>query len=174
MMASKARVACLAAMLWAVSIGLCGCTAHLVSDYDPVTDRSVSDLYRSIDALLTRMEELSIEPLSPNDAHASCNPDEFADDYREIGSQLRLLIVRNAARPDNSLTNDQLLLLSKNIDAVRQLQRVRYERAKGNSEDRSGGCLPAEEIGPIRRSLDQAVTAILKLELAKRDFRTKE
>jgi hypothetical protein len=159
-------------VLAVVCVATASCTVHLVSDYDPVTDNQLSDVYQATDALLTHMELLASDPTTLRPA---CDPDQFAGDYQQIVSRLRLLSVRNAARDHNSITNDQLALLTNNIDTLRKLQRVRYDQTRGNSAGTaSNGCLLADELVPIRRTLDQTVTAIMKLELAKRDFRKGE
>lgn len=159
--------------MFAACVTTTGCTVHLVSDYDPVTDNQLSEVYESTDALLTHLELLASEP---NTLRPACDPDQFAGDYQEIVSRLRLLSVRNAARDHNSITNEQLGLLTDNIDTLRKLQRLRYDQTHGDSARAAtaNGCLPADELVPVRRTLDQTVTAILKLELAKRDFRKGE
>jgi len=168
----KKPSAVLFAVLAVACIATAGCTVRLVSDYDPVTDSQLSDVYHATDALLTRMELLASEPTT---ARTACSPDQFAGDYQQIVSRLRLLGVRNAARDHNSITNEQLALLTNNIETLRKLQRVRYNQTQADTAGAANnGCLLTDELVPVRRTLDQTVTAMMKLELAKRDFRKGE
>ena len=137
--------------LIALLLGLAhGCAeVRLISDYDEVTDRSVTALQRDLETLLTTLER---NPQPPACLHVT-----HADTYAAMEVDLNLLLARNAGRPDNSLTERQLVMLRDSIDTLEELH-----RSSGDA------CLSNFSIAPLRSAFNSSFTAILKLEFAKK------
>lgn len=164
------------ASLVVVGILAAGCQVMWVSDYDATTDRGVTALQRAIDAHLSRLERLAAEPPGLESLTEDCDPAKFAASYQDLQADLRVLILRNEARTKNELTVRQLQALQPSLDALREQQQERYaptdpERRITRPGDR---CLGAGQVAVNRQILEQHIRAILKLELAKRDFRREE
>lgn len=161
----------LAAILW-----LAGCQVSLISDYDPTTDKGVSDLQRGIERHLGLLETLAAEPPGLETLLEACKPEKFDDTYRQLQADLRTLIVRNEAREKNQRTVEQLRDLQKSLETLQQQQRERYEPTDPDRAVVKPGdhCLSRGQVDVNRRALEQHLRAILKLELAKRDFRKEE
>ncbi len=162
--------------LVAAGLLLAGCQIQFVSHYDATTDKGVTALQRAIGRHLTALDALAAEPAALESLTESCSPAKFAATYRKLQGDLHTLIVRNEAREKNDLTVRQLEGLRDSLDALQKLQQERYEptdpsRRIGQPGDRG---LSAGLVEAGRQSLDQHIRAILKLELAKRDFRKGE
>jgi hypothetical protein len=164
-------------VVWAVaSAWLCACRALFVSEYDPTTDRGVTALHQEIDAHLAWLEQLAAEPPELESLEQDCDPAVFAESQRDLNTRVRSLILRNEARARNERTVAQLRALQASLATLRQQQQERYAptdpgRTIAQPGDR---CLGTGQIEANRQILEQHVRAILKLELAKRDFRQEE
>jgi hypothetical protein len=165
-----------AVVLAAAAALLAGCPAYFVSEYDATTDRGVTALQGSIERHLGQLETLAREPPGLESLVEACKPDRFDDAYREMLSDLRSLIVRNEAREKNDLTVQQLKGLQESLATLQQLQRERYEPTDPERVITKPGdrCMGSGQIEATRQILEQHFRAILKLELAKRDFRKEE
>lgn len=130
--------------LLAVALPACA-PVRLVSDYDEVLDRSVTELHRRAGRFLAALERTAGTPEGRYACHA-----EFYDEAR---ADLRAIRARAEAVPRNELTAGQLRLVEDNLAALERLHRAG---------------LKAEEIEPLRRAFDAQFGAILKLELAKK------
>jgi len=129
-------------LLWCVS----GCThVTLISPYDEETDKSVTAIGKSIDALMTQLDS------DPVPAYTSVKPS-----YDTIRAEVATLRLRNDARPKNSLTVKQIDQLSAAFKDV--------------EDQHKSGTLNHAMVPVARSQLDDAVGAILKLEIAKREL----
>jgi hypothetical protein len=155
---------------------LAGCEIILVSAYDATTDRGVTEIQRALEQHLTKLEALAAEPPGLESLVEECDPAKFAGTYQALQTDVRALILRNEARERNTLTVDQLKLLRSNIGSLQALQQERYAPTDPARRIEKPGdrCLSAAPIEASRRILEQNLLAILKLELAKRDFRKEE
>lgn len=155
---------------------LCGCEVVFVSSYDATTDRGVTAIQRTLEQHLAKLETLAAEPPGLESLLEECDPAKSAGTYQELQTDVRALILRNEAREKNTLTVEQLKLLQTNVTHLQHLQQERYAPTDpGRRVEKPGDrCLSAGLIEASRRSLEQNLLAILKLELAKRDFRKEE
>ena len=155
---------------------LAGCQVQWISQYDEVTDRGITDIQRSIERHLGQLEALAAEPPGLDALTEQCRPERFTTFHEELDSGLRVLILRNEAREQNALTVEQLKLLQSSLGMLREQQRERYTPTDAGREIRQPGdrCLSAGQVQLNRRIIEQNIRAILKLELAKRDFRKEE
>lgn len=135
-----------------LSFGTLGCTIRLVSEYDEATDKAVTALQRSVTSLLLDIDRSLSRP-------EESSYERFADRYASLRVDLSALRLRVDALPDNSITQQQVLLLSKNIDNLEELHRLGF--AEGRESMRT-------VIRIVQKDFDTALGAILKLELAKR------
>ena len=159
-----------------VALLLAGCQVHFISAYDFATDQGVTGLQRSVENHLAQLDELAVEPPGLESLVEDCKPEKFDDTYRELKSGLQVLVIRNEARAKNDLTVQQLKLLGESFDTLRKQQIERYtptdpERRIEKPGDR---CMSTAQIALNRDILQQHIRAILKLELAKREFRSEE
>jgi hypothetical protein len=136
---------CLFALLALVS-----CSVKLMSSYDETTDRSLSDLQKSVDGFLVT---LARSPQPPG-----CSYQHHQQFYIDTAVAVSSLEVRNRARANNEITTQQLTLLDSSLQTLEQLH-----RGKGDNK-----CLSPEEIEPLRRNFDSSFTALLKLEFEKK------
>lgn len=167
------RLACMLALTCAL---FAACQVQFISTYDETTDRGVTEVQRSLESHLGRLEDLALEPPGLESLVEDCKPDRFDDTYRELKTNVQLLVVRNEARDKNTLTTQQLKDLSGSIDLLRELQVERYGLTDAERPDIRPGdrCMNKEMIAASRSSLQQHIRAILTLELAKREFRKEE
>ena len=139
-------------VLLVVLVVLVGCTqVQWISDYDAYTDEEVGKLQRKTEELWTALER---RPTRPDCAYAS-----HLDFYEKATVDLNVLIARNAIRPLNTITSNQLELLKSSLETLEELHTL------ADTEER---CLSAEETALLRTGFDTAFSAILKLELAKK------
>ena len=129
-----------------VSLGVSACTLKLVSSYDEVTDKAVTDLQRKVETFLVSLGTEQGQP-----ACAYSNHQTF---YREARVDVSAIRVRAAAIPQNELTVEQLRLLDDSLDKLEQLHQI--------------GCPSTEQLKALRTAFNASFTAILKLELAKK------
>jgi hypothetical protein len=137
-----------------------GCAIQLVSEYDAGTDEGVSELQADVTAHLARLDRLSMgpngQPVTP-----ACRFENSADAYAQFAARAHVLKIRNEVRAKNELTTTQLGLLEKNLG----------ESLVATHRDADGGCMTHGTILAAREIMDQMFRAILKLELAKKQFR---
>jgi hypothetical protein len=123
-----------------------GCTIKLVADYDETTDQGVTALQRDLDRFLLELQR--------NIDSESVEYARHTDFYASILTDVGVLRVRAAARPKNEITVQQFTLLEENIKNLETLHRIGFQ--------------DPEELDPLISAFHVSVTAILKLELAKR------
>jgi hypothetical protein len=138
------RRSALAVLLLLTVAGASACSSiRLISDYDPIIDESVTALQKDVDTFLTQLER----PEPPTF-------DASLEVYEKLVVDLRAVQVRAGAQPQNSLTIEQLDLVAKNLDLMKEAHREGIED-------------PAE-IELFRDAFQAQFRAILTLELAKR------
>lgn len=140
---------CHHAPLAAMVLVALACAVRLVSEYDDVTDRSVSALQGDVDSFLRRIARLKAP------ACTWARQDEF---YDHAYSAVSTLAVRNRARPKNGITVQQIELLDSSLATLERLHKL-----KGDS-----ACFNPEEVAPLRANFETTFTAILRFELAKK------
>lgn len=129
---------------------LSGCAIQLVSSYDEKTDVAATALQRKFESFFVKLEGLKIPPACGHEVNKSF--------YDESKVDVSAIQVRVAAVPQNEITIEQTELLSKNLMALEHLHEL-----KGKTR-----CLSPDEIKPLRQAFTSSLTAILKLELAKK------
>lgn len=144
----------------AAAMLLAGCAVSLVSDYDPETDQGVSALQYEVTEHLTTLDLLAAGP-NGRPVTPDCKYENFAAVYAQFAARAHVLKVRSEVRPKNELTTTQLGLLEQNLG----------EGLATTHREADGGCLSHGAIVVARETMDQMFRAILKLELAKKQFR---
>jgi hypothetical protein len=126
-----------------------GCfTVRLAAEYDAQVDETATRLQRSMDAFLTRLENLP----SSDPARSYGDNKGF---YLEYGVDLRALKVRATGLQRNSITVQQITLMENSLERFRSLHE-------------SQGRLSTGVIGEARNLFNSAWMAILTFELAKK------
>lgn len=123
-----------------------GCAPiRLIADHDEQVVQMASEIHWKIEAQLVFLER---------HIDAEAGKYEYSTDfYDEIRVDLRSLRVRAAAQPKNEIAVQQVDLLLQNVALMEQMHQ------QGIS---------ANDLAPLRSAFETAVTAILKLELAKK------
>jgi hypothetical protein len=122
---------------------MAGCAVKFVSDYDPITDQTTTDLQKKTTEFIITMER------SDDLSYA-----KYSDTYTDLRVAISSLRTRAAAVEKNDLTVQQVDLLSKNLDLMETMHRT------------SG--MKKEELPLILATFDRTYGAILKLEFAKK------
>lgn len=128
-------------------LALAGCSVRLISSYDEITDRSATELQKKVDYFVRSMETASGTPAG---AYAS-----NAKFYDEAKSDVSALRIRATAIPRNQITLQQIDLLDRNLELLRQL----HQR---------GDSLRAAVAKPALDAMNTTFAAIIKLELEKK------
>jgi hypothetical protein len=121
---------------------------RLVSEYDEQVDRTATRLQRTMDAFLTRLENL---PSNDSDRSYAGNK-EF---YLQYGVDLRALKVRATGLQRNSITVEQVERMENSLEQLR-------------STHESQNRLSPAAIREFRNLFNVSWTAILTFELAKK------
>lgn len=129
----------------ATTLVLSGCVVKLISSYDEITDRTVTELQRKTEAHLVALEAVEGLP--------ECTYDNYKQFYDEARVDISAITVRAAAIPKNELITKETMLLSSNLENFEKLHKI--------------ACLSKEQIALLRTHFNTSYTAILKLELAK-------
>ncbi len=131
-------------------LALAGCAGiNLISRYDEQTDTGITAFHQKISG---HLDHLARDAGKPEAAYAANQ--SFYDGARQ---DLRAIQFRAGALPHNGQTIEQLKLLSRSLDDLEQLHRMKGE---------SG--IPAEDTAPIRDVFDTSCQWILRFELAKK------
>jgi hypothetical protein len=123
-----------------------GCTVKLISSYDDITDKEVTDLHKKFETFFLTLESQESLP--------ECGHEHHTEFYKDARVSISAIEIRARAIPNNDITIQQIVLLNENIELLEQLHKL--------------GCLSKEQIKPLRISFNSGFTAILKLELAKK------
>jgi hypothetical protein len=132
----------------------CGCAPKLISRYDEQTDQTVTALQKKVDGFLIKLHGLEGTP--------ACAYPRYRGFYEDVKVDVSAIEVRAAAIPQNSATVKQLGLLSKSLEALETLHKLKSKLGKQRN------CLTEDELKPLRRNFNTSFTAILKLEIAKK------
>ena len=138
-----------AAWLVLLSFLLSACTVTLISQYDEVTDKSVTALQRKVEQHLVSLESVAGTP--------DCPYAKYQKFYEEAKVDVSAIRTRAEATPKNEITVEQIGLLGSSLGDLEQLHQL--------------GCISKNQIPPLRIPLNTTFTAILKLELAKKSGR---
>ena len=123
-----------------------GCTIKLISSYDEITDKAVTDLHKKVETFFLTLESQEGLP--------ECKYEHHTEFYKEAKVSVSAIEVRARAIPENDITIQQIVLLKENIELLEQLHKM--------------SCLSEEQIESLRINFNSGFTAILKLELAKK------
>jgi hypothetical protein len=129
-----------------------GCTVRLISDYDETIDQSASQLQKEMDSFLTQME---------TDQEDAVTYGANRGFYPYYATEVRAVLVRAQAHPKNELTVAQYELM---LDSLKELE----EAHRGDEGVEDEGTLPVEAIPVFRDLFNQAWSAIIRLEVAKK------
>jgi len=140
-------------LLVVLVLGASGCTVRLIGSYDEQIDKSVTALQQKVDTFLVKLA---------GEHSPECTYEQHKQFYEEATVDLSGIKVRAEAIPNNSITVQQIDLLASSLNDIEKLHQLKSAKPAGKN------CLSAEEIEPIRQSMNTSFTAILKLELAKK------
>ena len=125
-----------------------GCQELTVSQYDATTDQEVTQLQKDNTQLFLDMQRSAG---TPDFAYT-----KFQGEYDKLETELQSLKLRVEAIPNNSLTEQEVDLLQKDLDLLQQAHKAG---------------MSISEIVPMQDAMNRIYGAILKLELAKKDMR---
>jgi hypothetical protein len=135
------------ALVW--NLALAGCVSvHLIADYDAKLDAGVTELQRKTETFLVKLERAGPKPEGRYEANIAF--------YDEVKVDLSALQVRADSVALNKQTSEQLSLLR---DSFNQMEKIHSEK----------GTLSPLVIAETRKQLNHQFTAILTLEVAKKD-----
>ncbi len=136
--------------LWLVPIFFCislaGCNVKLVSSYDEKTDQAVTTLQRKIETFFVQIESQVGLP--------ECEYDNHIGFYQETKVSISAIEMRARAIPQNDITVQQVQLLKSSLESLEKLHKL--------------GCLSGGQVTNLQSNFNTHLTAILKLELAKK------
>ena len=118
----------------------------LISSYDESTDRAVTQLQRDIETFFVTVERQAGMP--------ECEYENHVEFYQDSKVAISAIEVRARAIPKNEITIEQIALLKDSMDKLEQLHEL--------------GCFSPGQVENLRNSFNTSITAILKLELAKK------
>jgi len=142
-------------LLWIMLLNvllLSGCTSiKLISDYDETTDKAVTALQRKMSTFLVDVES---KLGTPNAEHKN-----YVETYKELRVDISAIELRVNALPNNRITQEQIKTLKDNIGLLETLHKTGF-----------AGDLNSQKsvLATVQKDFDTALSAILKLELAKR------
>ncbi len=128
---------------------VCGCSIKLISDYDEVIDKSVTELQKKVETFLLKME-----------AASGTSEGEYINNksfYNEAKVEMTAIRLRAEAISENKITVQHITEIEKNIESLRLLHEMRGQRG-----------LTKDLTDPIRVIINTQFKAILTLEFAKR------
>lgn len=123
-----------------------GCSVKLISSYDENTDKAVTKLQRDLETFFVTVESQAGAP--------ECKYDTHRKFYQDSVIAISAIEVRAKALEKNEITVEQVGLLKDSLDKLEQLHKM--------------GCFTKGQVTNLRDSFNASITAILKLELAKK------
>lgn len=129
-----------------LSAVLSGCAISFISDYDEVTDKTVTALQRKVEEHLVRLETAAGKP--------GCEHAKYEKFYEEAKVDVSAIRTRTAAIPKNDITTKQTDLLGDSLQSLEDLHKL--------------ACISKAQIPTLRTPFNSIFTAILKLEIAKK------
>ncbi|PKM20221.1 MAG: hypothetical protein CVV11_01515 [Gammaproteobacteria bacterium HGW-Gammaproteobacteria-15] len=133
-------------LVWALLLTLSACSVKLISSYDEKTDNAVTALQQNVEMFFVTVESQAGLPECAYSNHISF--------YQQSKVAVSSIAVRAKAIPDNDITVEQVELLKNSLNMLQQLHQL--------------GCFTPGQVENLRTSFNSSITAILKLELAKR------
>ena len=128
---------------------LLGCTVKLISSYDEKTDNAITALQKEMTQFFLTVESQAGLP--------ECKYSNHTQFYQQAKIALSAISVRVKAIEANELTIEQVELLQDSLSSLEQLHQL--------------GCFTPDQVTNLRNNFDSSITAILKLELAKKRSR---
>jgi hypothetical protein len=125
---------------------LSGCSITLISSYDENTDKSVTELQKSFETFFVSVDSQAGLP--------ECKYDKHKEFYQGSKVAISAIEVRAKAIPKNDITVAQVGLLSDSLMSLEKLHKI--------------DCFTNGQVSSLRSSFNTSITAILKLELAKK------
>jgi hypothetical protein len=134
-----------ALLLCFVTLYLCSCNSiHLISEYDEVTDKSITALQEKVSSFFVELSEnLGIE---------KANYTHYQSFYREVKIKLTTLQIRADAMEKNEIVQQQLRVLKQLMTELETMHKTGFPNQ---------AALDLSE-----QACNRAFTAILKLQLA--------
>jgi len=126
-----------------------GCAVHFVSDYDEVTDRTITELQARTEAFVLKMADAAGTPAGTYDSNKVF--------YTEAKATILTIESRASTMPRNQTTVDQLKKLEENIALMAELHQKAGDKG-----------LTSDLAGPVRDILDVQFRAIMKHEMDKK------
>jgi len=126
-----------------------GCSVKLISDYDEVIDKSVTELQKKAEGFLIKMENA-----------AGTSEGEYINNrsfYNETKVEITAIRLRAEATPENKITVQHIAEIEKNLENLRLLHEKSGQ--KGLTKDLTE---------PVRAIINTQFKAMLTLEFAKK------
>jgi len=121
-------------------------TVKMTSDYDAITDNTLSDLQQSVSQYFVSIERHHNTPMATFQ--------RFHQFFDEAKVKLNTLEIRTAALEKNDLVHQQVMELQDMIRNLEKLHKIGFQSV--------------EEIHELQKPFTQAFTSILKLQMALR------
>jgi len=125
---------------------LSGCSIKLISSYDENTDKAVTQLQKDFETFFVTVDYQAGTP--------DCKYVNHRKFYQHSTIAISAIEVRAKALDKNERTVEQVGLLKDSLNKLEQLHQL--------------GCFTKGQIDNLRNSFNTSITAILKLELAKK------
>jgi len=134
-----------------LAFALSGCTVTFISAYDETTDKAITELHRKLETFFISLDARLGTPAAVHEVRK--------DSYSDLRLSISALELRVNALPMNSITQEQVGNVKRNIDLLEQLHKTGF-----------GGNVEAQRavIAAVRQDFNTSLAAILKLELAKK------
>jgi len=130
----------------ALLIVLSGCSIKLISSYDENTDKAVTQLQKDFETFFVTVDSQSGLP--------ECKYENHTKFYQDSKVAISAIEVRARAIDKNEITVEQVGLLKDSLTSLEKLHKL--------------GCFTSGQVENLRNSFNSSITAILKLELAKK------
>jgi len=130
----------------ALIIALSGCSIKLFSSYDENTDKAVTQLQKDFETFFVKVDSQAGLP--------ECKHENHVKFYQDTKVAISGIEVRTRAISKNNITVKQIGLLKDSLTSLEKLHKL--------------GCFTTEEVENLRSNFNTSITAILKLELAKK------
>lgn len=146
---NRSRIAVLSVLFSFFLLIASGCSVKLISDYDEITDKSVTELQKKVETFLIKME-----------GSAGSSEGEYINSrsfYNEARVEISAMRLRAEAIPENKITVQHINEIEKNIENLRLLHEKRGQ--KGLTKDLTE---------PVRAIINIQFKAMLTLEFAKK------
>lgn len=131
-----------------VSVLFSSCHVMLISQYDEVTDKTVTQMQKDVSRFFIDIKR----KVSSDTLRAKAAYENYIEFYENLKVELSSLSIRASAIPKNEIVADQITILRDNIENLEKLHKMGF-----NYE---------EELIPPENAFNSAFTAIIKLQLA--------